>query len=122
MGCQRTSGAASPYFLVGFRGGGAMIELLLFGFCVLLLPIVVVAAALKLAAFALFLPFRVLGLALRLATGVVGLVFKILFGALGVVGVVLFALMLPLLPLLLLGAGLVAAVKTIAGGTSLQPA
>jgi hypothetical protein len=100
-----------------------MIELLLFAFLVLLLPLVLLAVAFKLIAFLVFLPFRVIGLALNVTFGVVGLVFRVLFGALGLAGIALCLALLPFLPLVLLVVFLFQVVKLAAGGSrALQPA
>jgi hypothetical protein len=87
-----------------------MIELLVFGLLILILPLMLLGLLLKLVLFAVSLPFRVIGLAFKLVFGIFGLVFKVLFSAAGLVGALVacfvVVMMLPLLPLLLVGAGL----------------
>jgi len=80
---------------------------LAFGLLVMV-PLMLVSAILKVAVGLVLLPLRLLGGALHLVFGLVGGVFKLLFGAAGllalVVGGFVLLVALPLLPLLFLGA------------------
>jgi hypothetical protein len=73
---------------------------------VVLVPLVILGVLLKLLALLIFLPFKILGGILRLGFGVVGLALKVLFSgiglAFGLVALVLFAVLIPLLPVLLI--------------------
>lgn len=76
-----------------------------------------VGGLLKLLLKLIFLPFLLLGFVLKLAVGLMLLPVLIVAGAVGLIGVVfagVFAVLLPLLPLVLAGAAVVALVKWLA--------
>jgi hypothetical protein len=87
-----------------------MLETLLALMMVLAVPLVLVAVVVKTALVLLFLPFKILGFVLKLVTGILGAVFGLVFSGLGlglaVLAFVAFAVVIPLLPLELLGAGI----------------
>ena len=74
------------------------------------LPLVFVLVLVKVALALLFLPFKILGFVLKLVTGVLGAVCGLVFSGLGlglaVLAFVAFAVLIPLMPLVLLGAGI----------------
>jgi len=87
------------------------------GFLVIL-PLILIKLVLGL----IFLPFRLLGLVLRVVFGVtfglVGLVFRLLFSGVGVILALLVvvgvALLVPLIPIVLIGVGLWLLVRSTA--------
>jgi hypothetical protein len=114
MGCPGTLEASAAYkrskdlenhARVG-DGGRPMIEALIsLALCVgffVMLPIVLVGAALKLVLALVVLPFKILGVALKLVFGAIAAVISTV-SALGILLIgLLFLIALPLLPLLLL--------------------
>lgn len=84
-----------------------MIELLLAIGLFVLLPLLLLKVALGLLLWVVLLPFRLVGGMLKIVGGVAALGLKLLFALLGmaalVLGVFLFVILLPLLPVLLLG-------------------
>jgi hypothetical protein len=101
-----------------------MIETLLALMLVLAVPLILVAFVVKMALLLLFLPFKILGFALKLVTGILGAVFGLVFSGLGlglaVLAFVAFAVVLPLLPLVLLGAGIWLVVRAARPRTAVQ--
>jgi len=79
-----------------------LLMLALVAFCLIVVPLLLVALAIKLAIGLLFLPFRIAGFVFRIASG---LVVGIVFGLVGllVAGVVL---LIPLLPIIAVVGGI----------------
>jgi hypothetical protein len=84
----------------------------LFGMAVLMVAVVVIPLLLLKLAFGLvttvlFLPFKILGVLFRIGFGLLAVVLKVLFTGVGLVlalvGILLGVVLLPLLPLILLG-------------------
>ena len=77
---------------------------------VVAVPLILVVVVFKVALALLFLPFKILGFVLRLVTGILGAVFGLLFSGLGlgfaVLAFVAVAVLIPLLPLVVLGLGI----------------
>jgi hypothetical protein len=84
---------------------GLLVGLVILVAAPIVLAIALVVAVVKLVLSLLLLPFRILGWGLGLGLTTVGLLFKGLFLA-GAVGLLLLFGLIPLIPLLLLGAGL----------------
>ncbi len=87
-----------------------MLELLLVGLVLLALlwlPILLLKVVFKLVFGLVFLPFKLLGAVFHIAFGVVGGLFRVLFSGLGIVALLVAIvgaiILLPLLPLLLIG-------------------
>ena len=85
----------------------ALVILAVAAAALLTLPVLMVRLLLKSVFALVFLPFHLVGLVLRIAFGAVGLVFRVLFTGLGllagVLAFVLFLVVLPLLPLAIVG-------------------
>ena len=81
------------------------------------LPLVFVLVLVKVALALLFLPFKILGFVLRAVTGVLGAVFGLVFSGLGlglgVLAFLAFAVLIPLLPVVLLGVGIWLVVRAL---------
>ncbi|MFI5183140.1 MAG: hypothetical protein ACHQNV_01985 [Vicinamibacteria bacterium] len=88
---------------------------------VVMLPLLVVSVALRVAVGLALLPFKLLGGLLRLGFGVIGGLLRLAFGAVGflalALGVVFCVVLLPLLPFLIVG-GLLFAIVRLAAGPS----
>ena len=86
---------------------GLLLTLVVMGFVLLVLPLLALKLLFSLALGLVFLPFKLLGMAFRLVGGLLGVVLKVLFSGIGLVaglvGLVFFVVLMPLLPLLVLG-------------------
>jgi hypothetical protein len=91
----------------------ALVILALMGVGLLLLPLLLLKLALGL----VLLPFKILGAVFQVVFGLLGAVFRVLFSGvgilLGLLAAVLFFVLLPLLPLFLLGLGIWVLVRTV---------
>ena len=90
-----------------------MLALVVFALLVvglLWLPLLLVRLAFKALFAVVLLPFKLVGLVLRILFGAVGLAFRVVFSGMalvaGVLAFVAFVVVLPLLPLVLIGLGL----------------
>jgi hypothetical protein len=97
----------------------ALVSMALFVGFLVMLPIVLVGAALKLVLALVVLPFKIVGVALKLFFGVIAAVVSTV-SALGIVLIgLLFLIALPLLPLLLLAGFVWALLKAFSPGSAL---
>jgi hypothetical protein len=87
---------------------GMLVTLLVFGGLVVLLPLLALRLLFGLALGLVLLPFKLLGVVFRVVGGLLGVFLKVLFSGVGLVfgllAAVFFVVLLPLLPLLVLGA------------------
>jgi len=95
-----------------------MFMALTFAFLVAL-PVLLVSVVLRLAVGLVLLPFKLLGGLFRLGFGLLGGLFRLTFGAVGLlavlVGGIFCVVLLPLLPLLIVGAMVWAFIRLVAG-------
>jgi hypothetical protein len=99
-----------------------MIELLLAIGLFVLVPLLLLKVFLGLLVWVVVLPFRLAGGVLKLVGGAAALGLKLLFGLLGLAALVLggfvFVILLPLLPVLLLGGAIFLIVKLFHAGAA----